>query len=142
MCVSSRTSIILSYFQRLSKVLKQFSPLCGDNVHLTKSFLKKSPSRCISSCHQHLKLDQFSQQYPLLSSFFLQNCSLGAPNISKHNNIQNILSGVKILREVKKKTRKSSKKTNIGHVIWSSQCELDPIFNESEGSGDPIIINE
>ena len=62
MCVSSQTSIISADFQRLSKVLKKFSPLCGDNAHSAKSFVKRSSSKGISSCQQHIKLDQFSQQ--------------------------------------------------------------------------------
>ena len=62
MCVSSRTSMISANFQRLSQVLKKFLPLRADNAHLTNRFLKKSPSRCISSCQQHIKLDQSSQQ--------------------------------------------------------------------------------
>ena len=78
MCISSQTSIISAKFQRLSKVLKKFSPLGGDNAHLTKSFLTKSPSRRISSCQQDIKLDQFSQQNTDCRTAILQNNSLGA----------------------------------------------------------------
>ena len=66
-------------FQRLSKVLKKISPLCSDNDHSAKSFLKRSPSKSISSCQQHIKLDQFSQQNTHCRTTFLQNSSLGAP---------------------------------------------------------------
>ena len=79
MCVSSQTSIISADFQRLSKVLKKFSPLCGDNAHSAKRFLKRSPSKCISSCQQHIKLDQFYQQNTHCRTAFLQDSSLGAP---------------------------------------------------------------
>ena len=79
MSISSRTSILSANFQRLSKVLKKISPLCGDNAHLTKRFPKMCSSRCISSCQQHLKLDQFSQQNTHCRTAFLQNSSLGAP---------------------------------------------------------------
>ena len=82
MCVSSRTSIISANFQRLSQVLKKISPLRSDNTHSIKSFQKKSHSRCISSCQQHIKLYQFSQQNTHCRTAFLQNGSLGAPNLS------------------------------------------------------------
>ena len=75
MCVSSRTSIILSNFQRLSKALKKFLPLRGDNANLSKSFSNK----CISSCQEDIKLDQFSLQNTHCRTAFLQNSSLGAP---------------------------------------------------------------
>ena len=84
MCVSSQTSIISANFQRLPKVLKKISLLCSDNAHLTKSFPKESPSRCISSCQQHIKLDQFSQQNTHCRTAFLQNSSLGAPKNSSN----------------------------------------------------------
>ena len=83
MRVSPRTSIISANFQRLSKVLKQISPLRGDNAHFTKSFLKKSPSRCISSCQQDIKLDQFSQQNTHSRAAILLNSSLGGPSSAK-----------------------------------------------------------
>ena len=82
MCFSSRTSIISANFQRLPTVLKKFSPLGGDNAHLTKSILTKSPSRRISSFQQGIKLDQFSQQNTHYRTAILQNCSLGAPIIT------------------------------------------------------------
>ena len=66
-------------FQRFSKVLKKFSLILGDNAHLTKSLLKKSPSRRFSFCQQHIKLEQFSQQNTDCRTAFLQNSSLGAP---------------------------------------------------------------
>ena len=52
----------------------------GHNAYLTRSFLIKSPSRCIASCQQHIKLDQFSQQNAHCRTAFLQNRSLGASN--------------------------------------------------------------
>ena len=76
---SSQTSIISADFQRLSKVLKKILPLCSDNAHSAKSFLKRSPSKCISSCQQQMKLDQFSQQNTHCRTAFLQNSWLDAP---------------------------------------------------------------
>ena len=85
MYISSQTSIISANFQRLSKVLKNFCRFAAIMPILQKVFKKKSPSRCISSCQQEIKLDQFSQQNTHCRTAILQNSSLGAP--SKTNQI-------------------------------------------------------
>ena len=63
-------------FGIFSKIF-QSSEINLDNAHFTKVF-EKSPSRCISSCQQDIKLDQFSQQNTHFRTAILQNSSLGA----------------------------------------------------------------
>ena len=49
---------------------------------ISQKLLKKSPSRCFSSCKQDIKLDQFSQQSTHCITAILENSSLGAPKTS------------------------------------------------------------
>ena len=80
MCVSSRTSTSSAKFQGLSKVLKTFSPLSGDNAHLTKSFVESLQADVFHLSTNLDKLDQFSQQNTHCRTVILQNTSLnGAP---------------------------------------------------------------
>ena len=48
-------------------------------MSISQKVFEKSPSRCISSCQQDIKLDQFSQQNTHCRTAILQNSSLGAP---------------------------------------------------------------
>ena len=48
-------------------------------VLISQKIFKKSSSRCISSCQQDIKLDQFSQQNTHCRTVVLQNSPLGAP---------------------------------------------------------------
>ena len=79
-------------FRKFSKIVqssnKNFS-LFAAIMPISQKVFKKSPSRCISSCQQDIKLDQFPSKIPTIEQLFCRTArwvllNLLVPRIKNH----------------------------------------------------------